>query len=210
MDAKNIEMTEEEAKKAYDEYSHLVKDREEEHLEILKKCTYHLSQGRKLLNVYDVIKDGGVFENGEPKLAIGRADWGKVVFTKHKGKSGIFADHKVSQNWGGRKEHINLPNDYFENGWEIAEHRDGKVYSWSSPIRECINSPIPIIPAVLTPKGKLNNYYILFEVDEWIEGSGRRMVDVDPLLLRRLSDNMFVVLAVWDVSPLEQAILEGL
>lgn len=204
MDAENIEMSEEEAREAYEEYSRLVKDREEEHLEILKKCTYHLSQGRKVLNIYDVIKNGGVFENGEPKLAIARADWKQVVFTKHKGKSGVFSDEKTTRNWGVTKANINLPNNYFDDDWGMQTDSEGKVYSWSSPVREAVQTATPIIPAVLTPQGKLNNYYILFEV------IGRRRVGADPLLLRRLSDNMFVVLATWDVSPLEQAVLDGL
>ena len=65
---------------------------------------------------------------------------------------------------------------------------------------------VPIIPAKFMPKGNLENYYILWEVKEWEEVPPAR----DPLLLKRLTENMFVILAAWDVTPLEQSIIKGL
>lgn len=205
METDTIDMTVEEAEEAYKKYAELVKEREEKSLEILKQASYHLSQGRKVLNIYDSILRGGVDENKEPKLAIGRADWGTVFFTKHRGKSGAFGSARVGSNWG-KVDSVRLPINYFDEEWEIED----STKSWSEPKRPTIKSAIPLIPAELMPKGKLNNYYILFEVGRWEEDLSRRRVGDDPLLLRRLSENMFVVLAMWDVSPLEKAVLEGL
>lgn len=204
MEIESVDMTIEEAENAYKKYAELVKIREEKSLEILKQATYHLSQGRKVLNIFDSIKQGGVDGNKEPKLAIGRADWGTVFFTKHRGKSGAFGSERVGSNWG-KVDSVRLPVNYFDDEWDQIMHTWG-----SEPKRPTVKSPIPIIPGELMPEGKLKNYYILFEVGQWEEDLSRRRIGDDPLLLRRLSENMFVVLASWDVSPLEKAILEGL
>jgi hypothetical protein len=206
MDIPTIEVKKEDAEREYKEYSELVKQREEEHLEILKKCNWHLKEGRKLLNIFDVIKQGGVdILNKEPKLGIGRADWTNLIFSKYRFKTGIFADEKCSGTWS-KKEFIQLPPNYFDEEWA---QRD-KEHSWFDPIRQYIKTSIPIIPAILTPNAELSNYYILFEIFSWDEMIDRRRVGNDPILLKRLSENMFVILASWEVSPLEQAVLEGL
>lgn len=64
---------------------------------------------------------------------------------------------------------------------------------------------VPNIPPHLVPKGSLRTgkYYILWEVENWEE------VPKDPILLRRITRNLFAVLASWDLTPLEQAILRG-
>lgn len=207
MDVENIDMTEE-AKKAYNEYSELVKKREEEYLRVMKSCTYHLSQGRKVLNIFDAIVGGGVNEQGEPKLAVARADWGNVVFSKHRGRTGVFCDSSVSETWGHKKEQVMLPINFFEKEWEVSE--DDKKRGWFTPTRRTIQTPVPIIPHQLLPDGSLSKYYILFEVDGWVERQERGRNGSDPILLKRLSNNMFAVLDSWDVSPLEKAVLDGL
>jgi hypothetical protein len=212
MDIKTIEITKEEADKEYEEYSKLVKEREEEHLEILKKCAYHLKQGRKVINIFDAIQQGGVDETGEPKLAIARADWGDVLFTKQRGRTGVFSTIAVKGTWQGNAPDVRLPVGFFEKEWENInkDDPDKMKWGWFTPTREVIKTAIPLVPAILMPKGELDNYYILFEVNQWQEVINRRNVGKDPLLLKRLSENMFVILATWDVSPLEQAVLEGL
>ena len=55
------------------------------------------------------------------------------------------------------------------------------------------------------PTGKLDNYYILFEVVQWDDVP----VAADPYLLKRINANAFVVLAEWDVTVVEQAVMRG-
>ncbi|KKL76663.1 hypothetical protein LCGC14_2042670 [marine sediment metagenome] len=56
------------------------------------------------------------------------------------------------------------------------------------------------------PEGDLKNYYILWEVKLW-----EILPEVkDPFLLKRISQNMFVILGAWDITELERAIIEGL
>ncbi|MFI4852645.1 MAG: hypothetical protein ACIAZJ_26335 [Gimesia chilikensis] len=58
----------------------------------------------------------------------------------------------------------------------------------------------PVSPPALLPVGNLANYQILWEA-EW------ETVPVDPMLLKHLGKSLYVVLAQWDLTPLEQGIL---
>ncbi|WP_339684167.1 hypothetical protein [Gimesia maris] len=55
------------------------------------------------------------------------------------------------------------------------------------------------LPSLL-PAGNLSNYYILWKA-EW------ETIPVDHMLLNHLGKSLNVVLAQWDLTPLEQAIL---
>jgi hypothetical protein len=61
---------------------------------------------------------------------------------------------------------------------------------------------LPLVPLPLRPKRALTNYHVLWEA-EW-----RRAVPVDPLLLRRLGKgDLWLVVAQWDLTPVEVAAL---
>jgi hypothetical protein len=62
---------------------------------------------------------------------------------------------------------------------------------------------VPIVPPNLRPDRALSRYVILFEA-EW-----RPVPPVDPLLLRHLHGALYVVLAAWDLTPIERAVLAG-
>lgn len=62
----------------------------------------------------------------------------------------------------------------------------------------------PTIPPPLRPPHHLRNYHLLWEA-EWTVGS--MIPPGDPALLKHLGGDLFAVLAVWDLSPLEKAAL---
>ena len=63
---------------------------------------------------------------------------------------------------------------------------------------------MPIIPAPIRPKAMdLSRYFVLFEA-EW-----QAIPPKDPLLLSRLSGSLYVILAAWDLTELERAVLAG-
>lgn len=62
---------------------------------------------------------------------------------------------------------------------------------------------VPHIPPALRPARKLENYHILWEAD-WQQDPPR-----DPMLLKRLAGTFYAVLAVWDLTDLERAVLNG-
>jgi len=62
---------------------------------------------------------------------------------------------------------------------------------------------VPLIPPNLRPARALHRYSILFEA-EW-----EPVPPTDPLLIRHLHGGLYVVLAAWNLTPLEKAVLAG-
>jgi hypothetical protein len=60
---------------------------------------------------------------------------------------------------------------------------------------------VPIVPVYLRPKRGLANYHVLWEA-EW-----RRIPPHDPMLLRRIGGDMWLVVAQWDLTEVERAAL---
>jgi len=60
---------------------------------------------------------------------------------------------------------------------------------------------VPHIPPPIRPQIHLRNFHILFEVEKWNE------YPVDPYLLRRIEGHLFVVVAEWELTALEAALL---
>ena len=60
---------------------------------------------------------------------------------------------------------------------------------------------MPLIPVHLRPKRGLANYHILWEA-EWT-----RTYPADPYLLRRFSGDAWLVVAAWDLTDVERAVM---
>lgn len=65
---------------------------------------------------------------------------------------------------------------------------------------------VPSVPPALRPRHHLRNYFILWEA-EWVKPMGVPVAPRDPALLQRIMGDLFVVLAVWDLTDLERAVL---
>lgn len=63
----------------------------------------------------------------------------------------------------------------------------------------------PTIPPALRPRHHLRNYHLLWEA-EWAQ---EPQPPVDPALLKHLGGDLYAVLGVWDLTPLERAVLAG-
>ena len=204
MNAPTIKIDEEKAKEIYKDYLEIVKTRKEKYLKQLKQIYYHLSKGHQVLDIYEVFKESGVNKDGEPKLAICRADYRDCFFSKLPLGSGFFAKYHSTYRTSNKGAVI-LPSNTFPEWKTIPEpnefNKDREVIE-----RQSLKTKVPICPAHLLPKGKLDNYYILWEVSEWNEVP----VVKDPFLLKRVNSNAFIVLAEWDLTSVEQAVIRGL
>lgn len=193
-----ITMPKEQAKAFYQDYLGAVKTRKEKYVKELKQVYYHLSKGNKVLDIYEVFKKSGVNEMGEPKLAIARADGRIIEFHKMELGAGRFEGRTTAYD-------VDLPSRTFPN-WKrkLLPNRwnDRKTLQI---VRQEISTKVPIVPAHLLPDGELENYFVLWEVSEW----NPMPVYKDPFLLKRINANAFVVLAEWDLTPVEQAIIRG-
>lgn len=214
MEIQKIQMPKDKAKEEWRKYNELIKKRHDKYLDEMKKCMYQLSQGKALIDIYKVMEKAGVNKNFNPKLAIARADWKEVRFTKTDSGRGFFRNEdrgkynydnwalksegdidlqpKTFMEWAREKEKLKTDKkDYNVDGWGIANPNT--------------KTKVPIIPAQLIPEGNLNQYYILWEVDNWEDLPKQD----DPLLLKRITENLFVILSAWDVTELEQSIISG-
>ena len=203
-----ITIPKEEAKEIYGEYKEAVKTRKEKVYHDLKKTYYHLSKGHKVLDIFEVFKKSGVNKKGEPNLAISVVGKNEVRFCKESGGAGIFYDE--GEKWN--KSRVRLPSNTFPN-WE---REDTGETNWqgrkvSTITRDVIKTKVPIVPAYLLPtkRGKLDNYYILWEASDWQVSEDSMPKAKDPFLLKRINANAFVILAEWDLTKVEQAIIRG-
>ena len=177
--------------------------------ETLKKVHYHVSKGRRVFNLYEVLKRGGCdTEHGYPRLAICRADATEVRFKithNWRGDPDMrFQDSNVSS-WTERTvRDISLPLDVFQALVDKVEKSEDNIYLYTK---------VPIIPIYARPKGVkgLGQYYVLWEVEGWKTATMKRPpVPRDPYLCRRISENMFVILTSWDLTELERSVMEGI
>jgi hypothetical protein len=154
--------------------------------------TYQLiAQGRVVIKALASIAAAGLGADGLPKLAIIRADATHCFVWLHRDGSARFS---MSQRSCDRhtRTFVETPAGSFTpeppSRWGGNAHR----------------AQVPLVPVHLRPKRGLANYHILFEA-EWSPVPPK-----DPLLLRRIGQaDLWIVLAAWDLTEIERAVLAG-
>jgi hypothetical protein len=195
MKIKQIRVPKAKAKEKWLEYNEIVKHRKEKYLRDFKALYFHLKNGKKVIDVFEAIKFAGLNEKNEPKLAISKADATEVIFVKRNKGRGYFS----RENYKGTKYDVSLPDNTFQIKWARMKT------SWGRDIKnEKLKTSVPIVPAHLLPKGNLSRYYVLWEVEKW-----EKIPPRDPILLKRITKNLFVALAFWNLTPLERALISG-
>jgi hypothetical protein len=134
-----------------------------------------------LLNVATALKEAGRNEQGHPLLALARADWKTLFWSRW--ENGFSS----SQRYWTKKYAIKLPSDTYPN----------------DKLTRAVTS-VPFIPPDLRPDDALSKYHILFEVKEW------KSYPTDPFLLKQVSGWIFAVIGEWDLTPLEAILLSSL
>jgi hypothetical protein len=166
----------------------------------------HLKHGKKIIDIHESFRKAGLNLEGDPRLAICRADAKQCNCLKIEDGSAIFSMERLDR-WQRqpRKTYaeVKLPAGTFQ--WQpIDPTRPLNTYNIKNQMIQC---PAPIIPAkilVEEVKHRLKNYHILWEVEEW-----KPVPPQDPILLKRLTSNLFGVLATWELTVLEKAIIRG-
>ena len=147
-----------------------------------------IAQGRVVVKALSSIIRAGVNSDGYPKLAICRADAERCYLSYY----GRGAARMASKPWVQDREtrcFIDFPEGTFPRPPETGR--------WAR--REAI---VPLVPIDLRPKRGLANYHILWEAI-W-----QNVPPVDPLLLRRVGPgDLWIVVAAWDLTEVEQAVL---
>jgi len=159
--------------------------------ELLKAYKALCKAGTRLINIPRIIADAGLDEKKLPKLAICPADARSCAFN--------------TNIWGRKFRASNT-----KLGWRATEL---PLLPWPAEItdqewRKRNGHPqdatalVPAIPPHLRPDD-LSKYWVLFEA-EWTAAAPE-----DPFLLSRVNSTTFAIVAHWNLSPLEQRILEG-
>lgn len=144
-----------------------------------------LSRGRRILELGAAMRQAGLDELGRPRLAICRASAGYCWF-ESLGSEVSWRDKQ--ERWSLRsnsRRMVRLPRGVFTG------NVTGKT----------LRAIVPCVPPRFRPRGNLSGYRILWEA-EW------ETVPVDPMLLKPLGGTLYAVLAHWDLTPLEQAVLQ--
>jgi len=181
---------------ARQQWQALLTSQNETPLNLARKRVYHaMSKEQRVLDIYTAMEQAGQNELLEPRIAICRADAKTCYFYPWQRGAGTFSGESSPWNLRNmKKEPVRFAAGTFKPF--LASNATNGFSS--------LSTPVPQIPAEHVPKGALKNYYILWEVDNWTQ-----QVTRDPLLLRRLSKNMFTILAEWNLSDLEWSIARG-
>ena len=164
-----------------------------------KRVYYALSKGNKVIDIYTAMEQAGLNVLKEPRIAICRADAAICYF-------------HPDLVWRGGS-HVRTGGGIFskENStWRLTKREPIRLTAKTFPDMvgdtqtSTLKTVVPQIPQEHMPKSALHNYYILWEVDKWVKEPPR-----DPFLLRRLSKNLFEILAEWDLTELEWSIARG-
>jgi hypothetical protein len=140
-----------------------------------------IAGGKKVIMAFESIRQAGLDDQGRPKLAIIRADAQWAFLRKDRDRLSF-----QMESWprGNSRRTIVVP-------WTGME--------WASTSAK---ARVPLVPLHIRPKSNLSNYYILWEAD-W------EHAPVDPMLLRRYGGDLWLVLAAWDLTAVERAVLSG-
>lgn len=195
MDLATIEVDREEAKAKLDEYRGRLGDERSAEDDAIAQAYRAVARGHTVISLPDAIAAGGHFPSGLPRIAVVRADAQECFVRRGYSTGGrtvfVYSSDRVSNNRGalvGRKTVRVTLDDV-----PPAATRDG----WQG------RTTVPLIPPRHRPRrGRIASYHLLWEVEAWDPTP-----PVDPALIRHLRGDLWSVLAVWDLTDLERAVL---
>lgn len=186
MEVPTIQMPQDEARRAFEHYRTAVKARLTAEDEAIMAGYQAILRGQQVVDLLAVMRGCGLDAQGCPKLAIIRADARECWLRIRSDRSAQFAMDRWARS--SRRRHIDLP--------------PGTLPEGARPIYDSHSAIVPTIPPHLRPsRTALDKFDILWEAN-W-----RRIAPKDPMLLRRLRGYLYAVVATWDLTEVEQAVL---
>lgn len=192
MDIQTITMPKQEALEAFRAYRAAVRTRHSQEDAAIMRGYKVLAKGLSVLDLYAAIKRGGVNHLHRPRFAVMRADATRIRMTRQTNGAVSFIRAGHLQSWS-RWHRVTIPAGILPpvpGGWEERAAVEADAI-------------VPLVPPRLRPAAALSNYHVLWEA-EWENIPPR-----DPVLLRHLAGALYAVVATWDLTPLERAVLEG-
>jgi hypothetical protein len=191
MDVATITMPREEAIRAYREFRQDIKDFHGEEPSAQDQAILlgyqSLAKGHSIIDLTAAIGQAGLDAEARPKLAVARASWARVEFRSPPWENGCCFGRQPRPR-RGRWPRLGFPRATFPTG----------------PLCYSCTAQVPYLPPSIRPGDtyeQLNRYCVLWEA-VWTQEP-----PTDPMLLRHLTGTLYAVLAVWDLSPLERAVM---
>lgn len=214
MNLPTIEMPRSEARKHFLEYRRAVRERHNDEDAAIMRGYRELARGHQMLQLTDAMRLGGTteftFKEREwdhrtkrsemktksitvPRLAIAHAD-STAAWTFGVNENGaVEIRGKREVGHSNVRDRMHFPNGTFEPG----------RHEWRGVPR--IRAIVPTVPPALRPAHALRNYHILWEAEWGLDPKA----PVDPALLKHMGGDLYAVLAVWDLTEIERAVLGG-
>jgi hypothetical protein len=188
------------------EQLHRRADSEYQQLESAYKA---MANGKPLISLSEVLTDCPRDEKGRPKLAIARADRVQVRFRAALDRS-LFRSigRGPGQSWWGGAAERNPNLNITTQTVGMRAHNYDFEKKVSSGVAEGF-ALVPIVPPHVRGNNALDTSFILWEVEAWADRVISARPDRDPYLLKRIGGDLFAVVAEWDLTPIEQAIMAG-
>lgn len=158
----------------------------------LQKVYNQVKNGQKVIDISKVIAKGGIHKDIKPKLAIAMVGLKKIICTYYEDGSVTYSE---KNDWSRRSKINDVILTHCLPVWKSGQQ-------WVN--KQTLEAPVPPVPPRFLPKKLTNDYFILWEVDEW-----KMVPPTDPYLLRRITKTMFVVLAGWDLTDIEKSAMAG-
>lgn len=157
------------------------------------------ARGLPVIQLSTVMAAGGWFPNGLPRLAVARADATEVhVEVTNRWSDAdtanvVFYDDARSRNRGA------LVGRHTVRVERIPGRTSASPGGWRG------STIVPLVPPRHRPRrNRIRGFHILFEVEAWTPAPSR-----DPALLRHIRGDLWAVVATWDLTPLEMAVLSA-
>jgi len=203
MNVPTIEVTSEEARAKLKAYrSNLHKDAER----MYSQCAdvyEKIAAGAKIIDLAAAIDQAPRDQEHRPQLAIARADRKQVQvrILRHRWIDGRLMP-MTAWYYSGDPE---------RRGWHWNSLMVEVPLSGKHPAKYLSDgyARVPMVPADVRPAtGNLRDWHILWDVEQW---SDRPVIDPprDPLLLRHLTGSLYQILAEWDLTEIERAVMRS-
>lgn len=191
MNLATIEISSEEAVERLAEYEKALHTERTSEDDAIAQAYRAAKRGMPIIMLTQAIALGGFFDTGHPRLAVVRATAKQCWVRFGSGRDLLYSDDEWCRNQGA------LVNTHTVRVPRVLPERH--------PYFRTAGTMVPIIPLRFRPKrNRLHLYHVLWEVEAWNLTPPR-----DPALLRHVRGDVWAVVAQWDLTPLEQAVLRG-
>lgn len=195
MNLSTLEVPVEEAKAKVTEYRDLLLTERTAENEALARAYRAATLGKPMIRLTETILAGGLHDDGRPRLAACRATaircWVHMASDRI-----VFTDSDKARAW-------RLTSAIGDHHLAIRRPQEEGSFRW---VRDA-STMVPNIPPAARRhlgRNRLGGCHVLWEVEKW-----EPVPPVDPALIRNVAGDLWIVLATWDLTELERAVLTG-